>query len=192
MTSWLITIFGSLPVKNYRCFRAFWNTRAKIERNCWIKYFIIYASHVRLYWLITRQELSLLCCHRFRYKLNWTFRIIAIIIDLGLGLYYFVIFNKALKKELENDNGCCTGVLSFFVSFFFALSILIGLCLTCVESCSVIPRQRYRRSDFSYSRCCCSLYIILNQTWDQSSVIDIEPTEISNQIANQNENKIST
>lgn len=114
------------------------------------------------------------------------------IIDLGLGLYYFVIFNKALKKELENDNGCCTGVLSFFVSFFFALSVLIGLCLTCAESCSEIPHQRYRRSDFSVYRCCCSLYTILNQTWDQSSVIDVEPTEISNQIANQNENKIST
>ena len=135
----------------------------------------MYSSKPRTDWLITRKELSLLCCNRFRYKLNFYFRIMAMMVDLGVGLYFLLHFTY-----LDYI------FLSFAVCLFFALSILIGLCLTCSKCCSEVPENRRHRSEAVciLMKSCCSLYITLYQMQEQSRATNPEPVEWSNQIVN--------
>lgn len=99
------------------------------------------------------------------------------VLDLGLGLYFLII-------SFNQKPGCCNAVLSLFVSVFFALSLLIGFCLTCTKSCSeppIRPGLRGQTTCDDYRECCCSLYAVLNETWVPSSATDIENFSSINQ-----------
>ena len=103
-------------------------------------------------------------------------------VDLCLGLY-FIINNYHVNFDY----------IFPFVGVFFALSIAIGMCLTCSECCSRVPEEeRQSGCDVMVKKPCCSLYIILYQLREQSSTTDVEPVEFSNQItANQIANTVT-
>ena len=123
--------------------------------------------------MITRKELSLLCCNRFRYKLNFYFRIMAMMVDLGVGLYFII-------------NNVYFDYIYPAVWVFPALSIVIGMFLTCHKCCSKVRDHSMDRSgcDDMVKKPCCSLYIILHQMREQSSATNTQPVEFSNQIVN--------
>ena len=102
-------------------------------------------------------------------------------VDLCLGLY-FIINNYLINNYIFPS-----------VGVFFALSIAIGMCLTCSECCSRVPEEeRQSGCDVMVKKPCCSLYIILYQLREQSSATDVEPVEFSNQIiANQIVNTVT-
>ena len=97
----------------------------------------------------------------------------AMTVDLGVSLYFFI--NTVYFDYIS---------LSFAVCLFFALSLSIGLCLTCSKCCSNVPDSDWDRSDCDIivKKPCCSLYIILHEMQEQSSATNTEPVEFSNQI----------
>ena len=72
------------------------------------------------------------------------------------------------------------------VCVFFALSIVIGMCLTCPKCCSRVPESSWDRSDCDeiVKKPFCSLYITLYEKQEESRATNPEPVEFSNQIVN--------
>ena len=96
-------------------------------------------------------------------------------VDLGVGLYFII-------------NNVYFDYIYPAVCVFFALSIVIGMCLTCPKCCSQVPESSGDRSDCDVivKKPFCSLYITLHQMQEQSRATNdwLRAVEFSNQIVN--------